>query len=300
MRDAALVSFRVSLAMIIALQLTATALAEEMIWEDPPDGEEVESELFEPCVEEIEFELGAWPEEPAEGLTLEPEDAGPAQIEAGNPEPQVSEDQAPEPQAPEDAEPPGEPPPEIPPEPTGKAEDEAPPDDGGGAILPQFPQEEPEDAPVEAEEPDDEAGPPEDDGFGDGGWVAKTAKARGEGFIVTVRYNRESGIPADAVLTVSGAEGGSQYGDSFADAAKDGGDYGFYLLDVSLISDGVDYASTYRYEVEVILDESMQAEAEDVQAMQIQGGEAKMLDAIAKRGANDNVERITFQAESGN
>ena len=272
-RVAALTGVRVSLAMIIALQLTAATLAEEMPWDDVED-DEVDFELFEPEVEEIEFDFDTLPEEPEQELILEPEALEAEEVEAGEIEAEEPEAEAAEAREPGDGEPPEEKPP---------------------AILLEVPEDETE----ETDEPDAEAEPAEDDGF-ENGWITKTAKVQGESFIVTVRYNRDSGIPADAVLTVSGTEDDSQYGNCFANAASGDGDYGFYLLDVSLISDGVDYASTYRYEVEVILDETLQAEAEDVQAMQIQGDKAKMLDATAKRGANNNVERITFQAESGN
>ena len=295
-RVAALTGVGVSLAMIIALQLTAATLAEEMPWDDVED-DEVDFELFEPEVEEveeIEFDFDTLPEEPEQALIPEPEAPEAEEVEAGEIEAEEPEAGAAEAREPE-GEPPEEKPPAILPEvPEDETEDGEPPEEKPPAILLEVPEDETE----ETDEPDAEAEPAEDDGF-ENGWITKTAKVRGESFIVTVRYNRDSGIPADAVLTVSGTEDDSQYGNCFANAASGDGDYGFYLLDVSLISDGVDYASTYRYEVEVILDETLQAEAEDVQAMQIQGDKAKMLDATAKRGANNNVERITFQAESG-
>ena len=109
--------------------------------------------------------------------------------------------------------------------------------------------------------------------------IEKIAPVVGRGYNVVVRYSSDSGIPEDAILTAS--EVADSYGDYLDSAERALGTGGesvqeFFLLDISLISGGVNYASTYRYEVEIVMNDTVG----DVQAMQFDGGNTTLLNTV--------------------
>ena len=145
----------------------------------------------------------------------------------------------------------------------------------------------------EAEEAEDNEAEPQ---YAD---VEKIAVMAGRGYSVVVRYNTACGIPEDAELTVSEITDESRYADYYAnarDAMEDEDVEAFYLLDISLTADGAEYAGCDGYEVEILLDNAIEAEPSEVQAMQFEGSQARLLDTDVQVNGATELERIHFRA----
>ena len=121
-------------------------------------------------------------------------------------------------------------------------------------------------------------------------------------YCVVVRYAPESGIPADARLTVTEITDPLRFQSYFNDAKSALEENGeemrdFYLLSVSLISGGVDYANSSAYEVEIVLSEDLEAEPEEIRAFQFGDDGATLLDTVAEVNDEDRVDHIAFRAQ---
>ena len=134
-------------------------------------------------------------------------------------------------------------------------------------------------------------------------WIEKIAQVQGRSYCVVVRYRSDWGIPEDAELTAEEIADVDRYADclhSAQDALENNGEsvQDFYLLDLSLISNDVNYASTYRYEVEILMDEAIVAQPDDLHAMQFDGEGTTLLNTEGAVNAEDDVNRISFRPEA--
>ena len=75
-------------------------------------------------------------------------------------------------------------------------------------------------------------------------------------------------------------------------------DYDLCMMSISLIADGIDYANTYRYEVQVLMDQPVYAKDGDVRAMRYDGNTSTMLDATADMMAAESVGSVSFLANA--
>ena len=102
--------------------------------------------------------------------------------------------------------------------------------------------------------------------------VEKEAILEG-GYRVIVRYSTDAGIPVDAVLTVTQISDSELYQDCMDEAKgelEEGGTRKiehFFLFNISLVSEGADYATGFEYEVHVDLPEALRAEAEETRVL---------------------------------
>ena len=115
---------------------------------------------------------------------------------------------------------------------------------------------------------------------------------------VVVRFGADSGIPADAQLTVTQILDQERY-DRYLETAQNMLDEEeradleeFYLLSISLISGGVDYASQGGYEVEIVLNDAI--EAEGMQAMAFTDDQATRLQTNTVVNEDETIDRISF------
>ena len=128
--------------------------------------------------------------------------------------------------------------------------------------------------------------------------VEKQVAVPSRGVTVTVRYWTDSGIPAEAALVVTMLTDADGYSDYYerAEAALDDDETleAFILMDVSLLANGLDYAvGGYSYEVEVTMDDTLQAEA--VQAMQFVDAQPTFLETTAQAGADAGIGSVQFR-----
>jgi len=130
----------------------------------------------------------------------------------------------------------------------------------------------------------------------------KVARVANRDYSVVVRYTSDSGIPADAVLTATEIIDPASYG-AFYDDAKSALEENdeemtdFFLLSISLVSNGVDYADSFGYEVEIVLNEDLEAEPEEIRAIQFGDDGATVLDTTAALNDEERVGRIAFRSE---
>ena len=117
---------------------------------------------------------------------------------------------------------------------------------------------------------------------------------------VVVRFGADSGIPADAQLTVTQILDQERY-DRYLETARNMLDEEeradleeFYLLSISLISGGVDYASQGGYEVEIVLNDAI--EAEGLQAMSFRDDLPTRLQTNTVVNADETIDRISFNS----
>ena len=117
---------------------------------------------------------------------------------------------------------------------------------------------------------------------------------------VVVRFGADSGIPADAQLTVTQILDQERY-DRYLETAQNMLDEEeradleeFYLLSISLISGGVDYASQGGYEVEIVLNDAI--EAEGLQAMSFRDDLPTRLQTNTVVNADETIDRISFNS----
>lgn len=117
---------------------------------------------------------------------------------------------------------------------------------------------------------------------------------------VVVRFGADSGIPADAQLTVTQILDQERYG-RYLETARNMLDEEeradleeFYLLSISLISGGVDYASQGGYEVEIVLNDAI--EAEGLQAMSFRDDLPTRLQTNTVVNADETIDRISFNS----
>ena len=239
--------------------------------------------------------------EPAPDPTPEPEkEAEDVEIQAdGEPEAEPQGEDEGQPEAQPEAEADGDP--EAQPQQEAQDEPEGQPQANGGEAEGD-PEADSQGSPEQATEPEAEsqAQPqPEPEMELIDGKIVKTFPLEGRASSVVVRYLPSSGIPADAVLTVKVITSGSvfsEYYDNAQAALEDGGELGdFFLLDISLVSGGVDYASTFRYEVEVVMNDALEIQPDMLRAVRFDES-ASVLDVNAQAGGDDGIQRISFQA----
>ncbi len=133
--------------------------------------------------------------------------------------------------------------------------------------------------------------------------MEKVAQVEGRDYSIAVRYTRDSGIPADAVLRAwetTDSASISAYCDQACSALEDTEEEDveeFYLLNLSLIADQINYAVGYSYEVEIIMNQSVPAEEQSVQVMQFTGSEATALPTEAETDGRENIQSINFQTK---
>jgi hypothetical protein len=130
--------------------------------------------------------------------------------------------------------------------------------------------------------------------------VRLEASMPGRDYKVVVRYDTDSGIPQDAQLIVSEILDQERY-DRYLENAQNMLDEeereeleDFYLLSVSLISNGVDYASMGGYEVEIVMNDAI--EAEGMQAISFTDDLPTRLQTNAVINADETIDRISFNS----
>ena len=130
--------------------------------------------------------------------------------------------------------------------------------------------------------------------------VVLEASMPGRDYKVVVRFDTDSGIPQDAQLIVSEILDQQRY-DRYLESAQNMLDEeeredleDFYLLSVSLISDGVDYAGMGGYEVEIVMNDAI--EAEGMQAMSFTDDLPTRLQTNAVINADETIGRISFNS----
>ena len=132
------------------------------------------------------------------------------------------------------------------------------------------------------------------------GPVVLQASLTDSDYKVVVRFGADSGIPADAQLTVTQILDQERY-DRYLETAQNMLDEEeradleeFYLLSISLISGGVDYASQGGYEVEIVLNDAI--EAEGLQAMSFRDDLPTRLRTNTVVNADETIDRISFNS----
>ena len=139
------------------------------------------------------------------------------------------------------------------------------------------------------------------------GLMEKVARLEGCDYSVHVRYTEDSGIPANAQLIVKEIVDSHAYDDYYASAVSvldgDPDEAGesveqFFLLSVSLIADGKDYAADHTYWVEIVMDQALDADPANVTAVQFSGTQAAALNANAETDGEQTIQRINFQSEA--
>ena len=132
------------------------------------------------------------------------------------------------------------------------------------------------------------------------GPVVLQASLTDSDYKVVVRFGADSGIPADAQLTVTQILDQERY-DRYLETAQNMLDEEeradleeFYLLSISLISGGVDYASQGGYEVEIVLNDAI--EAEGLQAMSFRDDLPTRLQTNTVVNADETIDRISFNS----
>ena len=126
------------------------------------------------------------------------------------------------------------------------------------------------------------------------GWTAELTSYL-PAAVVTATFDSESGIPRNAELVVNMITSGAAY-EEYLRNAKDFLDdeelQNLFLLEISIMADGIDYADSGIYKIDVVLNESVSDGDHTVQAMKFNSDEATILET--EMDTKEGEEHITF------
>ena len=134
------------------------------------------------------------------------------------------------------------------------------------------------------------------------GKVEKTVSLAAQGLKLIVRFAPDAGIPVNAEVTASLTTGGASY-EQYLENTVESLDleenqeiHSFYMVQLSIIADGVDYAGSGAYEVEILVDEPETDADHEVHTFRYVNDEPKPMETTGRAETTDGEEKISFKS----